>query len=164
VNTPPNLTVRPATVEDAPALGRLAAMLVALHHEFDPERFIAPGPQTEPGYGRFLASQIERKDAIVLVAEEAGAVVGYAYAALEGPDWMALRGPAGVLHDILVAPERRGGGIGAALLKAALAALAGLGAPRVVLETAARNEAAQRMFAAAGFRPTMIEMTREWPG
>ena len=34
-------------------------------------------------------------------------------------------------------------------------------AARVVLSTAAHNEAAQRLFAGEGFRRTMIEMTRE---
>ena len=47
------------------------------------------------------------------------------------------------------------------LLDAAAAALAARGAPRVILSTAARNLAAQRLFERAGFRPTMIEMTRE---
>jgi RimJ/RimL family protein N-acetyltransferase len=46
------------------------------------------------------------------------------------------------------------------LLDATLAALEGLGAPRIVLSTAVRNEPAQRLFARAGFQPTMIEMTR----
>jgi RimJ/RimL family protein N-acetyltransferase len=35
------------------------------------------------------------------------------------------------------------------------------GAPRVMLWTAERNHAAQRLFEQAGFRRTMIEMTRE---
>jgi hypothetical protein len=47
------------------------------------------------------------------------------------------------------------------LLDATLAALEELGAPRVVLSTAERNEPAQLLFACAGFRRTMIEMTRE---
>jgi len=42
-----------------------------------------------------------------------------------------------------------------------LAWLEARGAPRVVLSTAAGNEAAQRLFAGAGFRRTMVEMTRE---
>lgn len=46
-------------------------------------------------------------------------------------------------------------------MEAVLSALAAQGAPRTVLSTAARNEAAQRLFASFGFRPTMIEMTRE---
>jgi ribosomal protein S18 acetylase RimI-like enzyme len=97
----------------------------------------------------------------VLVADDHGDVIGYAYATVEGYDYMALRGPAGVLQDIVVDPERRGRGVGRMLLDAALAELAARGAPRVVLSTAERNEAAQRLFASAGFRRTMVEMTRE---
>jgi RimJ/RimL family protein N-acetyltransferase len=37
------------------------------------------------------------------------------------------------------------------------------GAPRVVLWTADRNSAAQRLFERLGFRRTMIEMTKELP-
>jgi ribosomal protein S18 acetylase RimI-like enzyme len=159
----PKITVRGARSDDVPTLGRLGALLVALHHDYDPDRFIAPGPRTERGYGSFLASELDRKDAIVLVAEDRNAVLGYAYAGLEGNDWMALRGPAGVIHDLVVDPERRHEGIGRTLLHAMLGALADRGAPRVVLSAATRNEAAQRLFAAMGFRPTMIEMTREWP-
>jgi ribosomal protein S18 acetylase RimI-like enzyme len=47
------------------------------------------------------------------------------------------------------------------LLDRTLEALEAKAAPRVVLSTAERNEAAQRLFARAGFRRTMIEMTRE---
>ena len=160
----PKAVMRSARADDAAALGRLGALLVALHHDFDPQRFIAPGPGTERGYGSFLVSQLEGKDAIVLVAEVDGAVLGYAYAGLEGNDWMALRGPAGVIHDLVVDPERRREGIGGMLLQSTLKALADRGAPRVVLSTAERNDVAQRLFAAAGFRPTMIEMTRERSG
>lgn len=157
------IRVRPAGADDAAALGRLGALLVAAHHAFDADRFIGPGPGTERGYGRFLASQIDRDDAIVLVAEAGAAVIGYAYAALEGNDWMALRGPAGVIHDIIIEPGHRREGAATVLLQAMLEALAARGAPRVVLFTATQNAAAQRLFAAAGFRSTMIEMTREWP-
>lgn len=74
---------------------------------------------------------------------------------------MALRGPAGVLHDIIVDPEYRGRGVGEVLLESMLDALTARGAPRAVLSTAAQNEGGQRLFARGGFRPTMIEMTRE---
>lgn len=159
-----DITIRPARPGDAPALGRLGAQLVALHHAYDPRRFIAPGPRSEQGYAGFLASQLVEEDVIILVAEGRGAVLGYAYAGLEGQDWMALRGPAGVIYDLVVDPERRREGLGRSLLQAMLAALAERGAPRVVLSTATQNEAAQRLFAACGFRPTMIEMTRERTG
>jgi ribosomal protein S18 acetylase RimI-like enzyme len=156
-----NVVVRPARESDAAAMGRLGAMLVREHHDFDPKRFIAPLPDLAQRYGGFLASQIERPQMIVLVAEREGAVVGYAYAGMEGNDYMALRGPAGVLYDLVVDPDHRRQRVGSKLLEVALAELAGLGAPRVLLFTAERNHVAQAMFAQADFRPTMIEMTRE---
>jgi ribosomal protein S18 acetylase RimI-like enzyme len=74
---------------------------------------------------------------------------------------MALRGPAGAIYDILVDPAHRRNGIGRLLLDATIAELKKLGAPRVVLSTAEQNQEAQRLFERAGFRRTMIEMTRE---
>lgn len=153
--------VRRAAPADRAALGRLGTLLVETHHDFDPARFIAPTRSTAAGYGSFLVTQLERPDVVVLVADRGGVVVGYAYAAMEGPDWMSLRGPAGVLHDIVVDSAQRGRGIGRLLLEATLAVLRERGAPRVVLSTAEQNESAQRLFAGAGFRRTMIEMTRE---
>ena len=49
-------TVRPATRADLPAVARLAAQLVRLHHGFDPQRFLCVEP-LEPGYERFLAGE-----------------------------------------------------------------------------------------------------------
>lgn len=163
-SAPPSVTIRPATPADLPALGRLGALLVRTHHDFDPLRFIAATPQTEHGYASYLGTQLAEPGAVVLVAEREGEVLGYAYGRVEGNDYMSLRGPAGVLHDIVVDPAHRAGGVGGSLLDAALAALTARGAPRVVLQTAERNEAAQRLFARAGFRRTMVEMTRESGG
>jgi len=160
----PPVLIRPAGADDLPVLGRLGAMLVRMHHDFDPLRFIEAVPEMERLYADFLGRQLADPAADVLVAERGGEVIGYAYAAMVPHDYMALRGPAGVLNDILVDPVHRGQGIGRLLLDAALAALRARGAPRVVLSTAQRNENAQRMFERAGFRRTMIEMTRELEG
>ena len=156
--------IRPAAPADLAALGRLGALLVRTHHDFDPDRFIPATPQTEHRYGSFLGTQLDEPHIVILAAERGGEVVGYTYAGIEGHDYMALRGPAGVLYDIVVDPAHRGQGVGRVLLDATLEALAAQGAPRVVLSTAERNEAAQRLFARAGFRRTMIEMTRESGG
>jgi len=157
----PTIVIRPAAPADVPAIGRLGALLVRTHHDFDPLRFIAASERTAEGYGSYLGSQLRKRDVIVLVAEEKGEVLGYTYAGIEGSDYMSLRGPAGVLYDIVVDPAHRKHGVGRLLLDATLAALTEKGAPRVVLSTAERNEPAQRLFAHAGFRRTMIEMTRE---
>jgi ribosomal protein S18 acetylase RimI-like enzyme len=158
------IVIRPAKSSDVRAIGRLGALLVQTHHDFDPERFLAPTARTEDGYASFLGSQLREPNIIVLVAERDGVVLGYTYAGIEGVDYMSLRGPAGVLHDIVVDPAERGHGVGRKLLDATLAALDVRGAPRVVLSTAERNEPAQRLFARAGFRRTMVEMTRESDG
>ncbi|MFL5482047.1 MAG: GNAT family N-acetyltransferase [Gemmatimonadaceae bacterium] len=156
-----DVTIRGATSDDVPTLGRLGALLVRLHNELDSKRFIPATPQTEENYGWFLGTQINKQDVFVYVAEREGKVVGYTYAGMEGIDYMALRGPAGALYDIVVDPAFRGQGIGRQLLTTALSALKERGAPRVVLSTAQGNEAAQHLFESAGFRRTMIEMTRE---
>lgn len=143
------------------AVGRLGALLVRMHHAFDPARFIAATPQTEEGYARFLGSQLAEPNVVILVAEAHGAVIGYTYAGVEGRDYMSLRGPAGVLYDILVDPGQRRRGVGLMLLEATLAELRGRGAPQAVLSTAQPNQPAHRLFERVGFRRTMIEMTKE---
>jgi ribosomal protein S18 acetylase RimI-like enzyme len=159
-----DIIIRHATRADLPTVGRLGALLVETHHDFDPKRFIPATRQTAAGYATFIGSQLEQPDVIVLVAERGAEVIGYAYAGVEGRDWVSLRGRAGVLHDIVIDPERRQHGVGRMLLDAMVAALRSRGAPQIVLWTAARNESAQRLFASAGFRATMVEMTRDLDG
>jgi ribosomal protein S18 acetylase RimI-like enzyme len=155
--------IRPATPDDLAAIGRLGALLVRAHHDFDARRFIAATPQTEHGYASFLGKQLGNPGIVILVAEQGGEVLAYTYAGIEGYDYMSLRGPAGILYDIVVDPGHRGRGLGRLLLDDTLTELEKRGAAQVVLSTAEQNEPAQRLFARAGFRRTMIEMTRDNP-
>jgi ribosomal protein S18 acetylase RimI-like enzyme len=153
--------IRRASPADLATIGRLGALLVRTHHDFDPRRFIAATAQTEHAYASFLGTQLDAPNIVVLAAEKDAEVVGYTYAGVEGRDYMSLRGPAGVLYDIVVDPPHRGQGIGHMLLEATLEALKSLGSTQVVLSTAEKNDVAQRLFERAGFRRTMVEMTRE---
>jgi ribosomal protein S18 acetylase RimI-like enzyme len=155
------VVIRRATRDDLRAIGRLGALLVAAHHAFDSRRFLPATSRTKEAYAAFLGSQLDEPDAAVFVAEQNADVIGYAYVAVESYDYMSLRGPAGLLHDIIVDPERRGHGVGRRLLEAVLEYVRSRGLAQIVLSTAERNEAAQRFFAGVGFRRTMIEMTRE---
>lgn len=156
-----NLTIRRATNADLPALGRLGASLLRAHYAFDPQRFIAPHGDSEAGYAWFLGTQLKEDDVAVFVAEQDGAVVGYVYAGLEPQSWKELREAAGFIHDVVVAPEAQRHGVATALIEAACDWFRSVGAPRVVLWTADKNQGAQRLFARLRFRRTMIEMTRE---
>jgi ribosomal protein S18 acetylase RimI-like enzyme len=153
-------TIRRATPADEAALGRWGGALMRQHHALDPHRFLST-ENPEAGYGRFLVSQLDDPETSVLVADRSGAVVGYAYAALEPMSWKDLRDACGYLHDVYVDPLARREGVGERLVRASIAWLEAQGAPRVVLMSAARNEAAQQLFDRLGFRRTMVEMTRE---
>jgi GNAT superfamily N-acetyltransferase len=155
------IVIRPATAADVPTLGRLGAALMRQHHAFDTRRFLPPGDDPEGGYGWFLGQQLDDAEAVVIVAEDAGAVVGYVYAGIEPRSWKELRDECGFVHDLFVAEPARGRGAGRRLLEAAFDWLRARGMPRVVLWTAEQNATAQHVFARIGFRRTMVEMTRE---
>jgi ribosomal protein S18 acetylase RimI-like enzyme len=155
------MNIRRAEPRDADALGRLGAMLMRTHYDFDPQRFLAPMEGSERGYASFLAGLLDSPDDCIFVAEDEGRIAGYVFAALEPLSWKELRGPAGFIHDVVVFEEARGSGIGTQLIGAALEWLRDRGAPRAVLWTAAANAGAQRLFHRLGFRDTAIEMTIE---
>jgi ribosomal protein S18 acetylase RimI-like enzyme len=152
------ITVRPATPADQESLGRFGGALVRQHHAADSGRFMQV-ENPEAGYGRFLVSRLSNPTSLVLVADRSGAVVGYVYADVETTNWMQLRGPCGVVHDVYVDETARHLGAGRELMRAAIEWIYSQGRSQVVLLTKTRNQSAQRLFAALGFRPTMIEMT-----
>jgi ribosomal protein S18 acetylase RimI-like enzyme len=127
----------------------------------DAARFFLPEEPMEEGYAAWLGKELANPRAVVLVAEASGEIIGYAYGRIEARDWNTLRDRCGVAVDLWVEPEARGAGTGARLVHALCAALEARGAPRVVLNVAARNPSASRLFERLGFRPTMLEMARE---
>jgi ribosomal protein S18 acetylase RimI-like enzyme len=154
--------VRPAHPDDLPAVSRLAAELVRLHHRLDPQRFLLVEP-IEHGYQWFFSRELNREAAVILVAEDDadGRLLGYAYGTLEPRNWNDLLDAAGKLNDLYVDDAARRRGAGRALVNAMFATLKGKGAPRVVLLTAWKNPEAHAFFEALGFRRTMLEMTAE---
>ena len=153
------LQVRRATRADLAPAAALASRLVHQHHAVDPRRFFLPN-DVERGYVHWFGREIERREAVVLVATLGTTLAGYCYGSLEDRDWNLLLDRHGAVHDIFVLDAARRRGAGAALLTAMLSELEGLGAERIVLSTMVSNTAAQRLFERAGFRPTMLEMTR----
>jgi GNAT superfamily N-acetyltransferase len=156
-----DIVIRHASDSDLPVLGQLGALLMETHYLFDQKRFMAPRGDSAQGYAWFLRSQLKEEDAVVLVADRAGVIVGYVYAGLEPTSWKELRDTAGFVHDVVVADSSRRLGVARLLVEAAIDWLRAHGAPRVVLWTAEKNPAAQNLFSRLGFRRTMIEMTLE---
>jgi ribosomal protein S18 acetylase RimI-like enzyme len=157
------IAIRTATASDQERLGRYGGALMRQHHDDDPRRFLQV-EHPEAGYGRFLVSQLANPDSLVMVAEHSGAVIGYIFADVEATNWMELRGPCGVVHDIYVDETARHLGAGRELMRAAITWIRSRGRSQVVLTTKTRNEHAHRLFATLGFRKTMIEMTLDQDG
>ena len=76
------ISVRKATAADAVELGRMGGALTRLHHGFDAQRFLLPA-DVEKGYAWWLAKEAVNPQAVVLVGEVDGGVVGYTYGTLE---------------------------------------------------------------------------------
>lgn len=136
----------------------MGGALMRHHHSADPRRFLSVD-DAQTGYGQYLISQISNPNSVVMVAEQAGSVVGYVYADIETTSWRDLRGPCGFVHDVYVDESARQKGIGRDLMRAALDWIRSRGRSQVVLWTKTRNDHAQHLFAELGFRPTMTEMT-----
>lgn len=154
--------IRAATRRDLPALARLGAKLAREHHAMDAARFFLPEEPIEEGYAWWLGKELANPRAVVLAAAAPGGeILGYAYGRIEPRDWNTLRDRCGMGVDQWVEPEARGAGLGARLVEALADALARRGARSVVLDVAARNPEAARLFERLGFRRTLVEMTRE---
>ena len=139
--------VRPATVTDATAMGRLHVRAwQAAYRGHMPDDYL-DGLRAEDraaGWERVLG--LERAQGAVLVAERAGEVVGFAnLGPAQDPEG------AGELYAINVDPDHWGGGAGRALLGAAQAELDRMGFAESVLWVLPGNARARRFYEIAGW-------------
>ncbi|MGC5167248.1 GNAT family N-acetyltransferase [Luteimicrobium sp. DT211] len=81
------------------------------------EAFAATTTPTRARFERAFPAAVARPDVVVLVAEEGDAVVGYLLAQLE-PTFFA-DGPVAWVQEVMVRADRRGSGVGRALVRAA---------------------------------------------
>lgn len=137
----PAISIRAARRADLPAV---AALLVAQLRDHDNEvsdaalAAAAAGLLERPQRGQFL------------LAVEGEAAVGFA--ALSYLWTLERGGRAAWLDEVYVRPERRGAGIGAALVAAALATAAASGARALDLEVEDGHERAAALYQRLGFR------------
>ena len=94
--------VRPAAAADADAMWPLVSGFAT---SFTPDR---------DAFAGILPTLLRRDDVLVLVAESGDGVIGYLLAALN-PTFFA-NGPVAGVEEVMVAPEHRRAGVGAALM------------------------------------------------
>jgi aminoglycoside 6'-N-acetyltransferase len=152
--------IRPATPEDDEALVELQNASAVHHAAIDPDRWRVPTLEEERASRRHWHAAKPRDEALVAVAD--GRVIGMVELWLKRP-----RGPRGariprvkVDLGISVAPDWRGQGVGSALLEAAEDWARAHGAERMVLDLAANNTGAQRLYERLGYRVEGIAMDK----
>ncbi|MFB6126526.1 MAG: GNAT family N-acetyltransferase [Halolamina sp.] len=101
----------------------------------------------------------ESADGTATASDTGDRLVGFA---TFGPETAPLATGAdrGVVEDVYVVPDRRGEGIGAALVGAAERSLFADGVDAVRLEAMAANEEARRFYERLGYRPHRVELEK----
>ena len=149
------MNVRRATPDDVPALVRLFQELDRMQRDW---RVFTP----RPGFYDEVASKyrqaIDKPDALILVAENEGEVVGMAYGETRVPsrfsDERALE-----LSGVVVRDDSRGMGVGRALVREAGRFAAERDIPWIELKTFAPNQGAMDFWESLGFRPRVVQLT-----
>lgn len=92
-----------------------------------------------------------------VIAEDESDPIGYAFVTV-GPGYASWRtgDRAGVLETLSVLPERRGGGVGAALIEAVWARLGEIGIDDMAITTTKTNVDAHRFYERQGFSQSFI--------
>ncbi|GAB2932464.1 GNAT family N-acetyltransferase [Rhodococcus aerolatus] len=139
----PSATIRPATRADAPGCAAVYRPWV----EGTAVSFEAVAPDAAE-----VARRIDAARAW-LVAEEAGTVLGYAYAGVFNA---RAAYDASVSTSVYLAPDARGRGLGGALYRTLLGGLPALGVHRAFAGVALPNPASEALHARVGFTPVGV--------
>ncbi|RBP18191.1 ribosomal protein S18 acetylase RimI-like enzyme [Roseiarcus fermentans] len=156
----PWLHIRPATVADRPNLRR--AVVELQDHESRLHDSRLPGEQVADAYLARIETRAAR-DGVMLVAESAGAFVGFVAGWIEQSDAIIETPDSdrfAFVSDIFVAPAFRGRRVAAELLAAIERRLARPGITRLRLCALAANDAATRAYLGDGFSPYEVVYER----
>lgn len=152
------MTFRRAESDDADAIMALVRRGVAFHEALDADRFGAKD-NILAGYRRWLAQRIvDARSCVVVAANDAGLVVAMLIASVEGAIPIYRVSEFGYVHELWVDETYRNEGVARQLVAMTIEHFATIGVEQIRLETAAKNDAARKLFEQAGFRTATIEM------
>lgn len=138
------LVIRPATEADLPGV-------LALHAQPDLDNGAVLAPEAARDLFRRFALY---PDYVLYVAQEAGedagGIVG-TYALLVMDNFGHLGARSAVVEGVAVAPDRQGAGIGAAMMRHAMAVAANKGCYKLALSSGSRRARAHAFYEGLGF-------------
>ena len=144
------MLLRPARPDDALAVARVhVRSWQAGYRTLLPADYLA-GLRPEERAARYDFGSVDPRSPATIVALEAGLICGFATTA-------AAEAEVGELSALYVDPDCWGRGIGAALVSAARARLAGLGFRDAVLWLLAGNTRAERFYRRDGWAPDGVQ-------
>ena len=156
--------IEPATADDVDPVTDMWVALAAGQREYGAT---LRGEANRATVREWVAQSVVTGDLLVARDPEAAAEadagdpdpVGFVGFSLERGDYDrdAVRG---TVSNLFVRPDRRGEGVGAALLDAAERALVEAGADRVALEALADNDRARAFYADRGYGLHRVELTK----
>ncbi|AUV82207.1 GNAT family N-acetyltransferase [Salinigranum rubrum] len=158
----PEVSIESAVLADVDALADLWVSLARGQRTYD-SHLLADENRTT--IRESLAQHVVGDGVVVARAtgegddEEDRVLVGFAMFGLEQGDY-AQTVTRGIVHDLFVAPDRRGEGIGSALLVRAEEGLVEFGADAFALEAMATNADARRFYERHGYRPHRVELEK----
>jgi ribosomal protein S18 acetylase RimI-like enzyme len=142
-----DLTLRLASLDD---LDQLAPL-------FDAYRRFYEQPGDVARASAFLLDRLERGESTILVAEDAGQLIGFCQLY---PTWCSIAtARVFILSDLFVDPHARRGGVGRALMRAARDFGRQAGAVRLDLQTAHTNTKAQALYESEGWAQDTVYRT-----
>ena len=150
------MKVRQAIPEDVPALVALFQELDRMQSDW---RVFTPRPGFYDEVGLKYREAMSTENAVVLVAEDEGEIVGMSYGEVRIPsrfsDERALE-----LSGVVVRTGYRGRGVGRALVQEAARFAGELGVEWIELKTFAPNQGAMAFWEGLGFTPRVVQMTQ----
>jgi ribosomal protein S18 acetylase RimI-like enzyme len=172
------MIIRPATIEDVPAVLPMVSRVCALHEAWDPAKYsFKPNPAEM--YRRWMSARATDPRSVFLVAQRPDAndtsdisgtfdhssagLIGFLVATIETEIPIYRLSEYGFIHDLWVEPEYRHEGVARQLTMLAIERFTELGVRQIRLDTAAPNDAARALFSACGFRVSTTEMLLELP-
>jgi ribosomal protein S18 acetylase RimI-like enzyme len=136
------MPIRQATLEDLDVVAPL----------FDAYRQFYQQPHDLPLARAFLQARLRAGDAVVYLAEDEGAAVGFVQLYPLFSSTAARPGRIWLLNDLYVDPATRGRGVGRRLMERARRLGEETGASAIELTTARSNAPAQALYESLGYR------------
>ncbi|MBW4643418.1 MAG: GNAT family N-acetyltransferase [Goleter apudmare HA4340-LM2] len=154
------MLIRPATIEDVPAVLPMVSKICALHESWDSAKygFIR---HPEQRYEKWLGRLANQDRSVFLIAEAESKLVGFIAATVMEEIPIYRLQDFAMIHDLWVEPEYRQQGLARQMVMLTVERFEQMGVKQIRLDTVAANEGARRLFASCGFRISTIEMLME---